>query len=65
AETKGSLASMTLHDIAETKIACAKRILDEVGRRVSENRVKYDVVTSYAKLMEIVGTPSGRHGSDG
>ena len=27
----------------------------KIGRRVSEDRVKYDVVTDYAKLMDIVG----------
>lgn len=59
AETKGSLTSLTLHEIGETKIACAGKFLDEIGRRISDHRVKYDVVTSYAKLMEIVGDPRG------
>ncbi|MFK4537291.1 type III restriction enzyme [Bradyrhizobium ottawaense] len=55
AETKGSMSSMKLREIEKTKIACAKKFFDEIGQRVSENRVKYDVVTSYEKLMEIVG----------
>lgn len=55
AETKGSMSSMKLREIEKTKIACAKKFFDEIGRRVSENQVKYDVVTSYEKLMEIVG----------
>lgn len=54
AETKGSLSSMKLREIEKTKIACARKFFDEIGRRVSEDRVKYDVVTSYDKLMEIV-----------
>ncbi|MEY9748609.1 type III restriction enzyme [Bradyrhizobium diazoefficiens] len=57
AETKGSMSSMKLREIEKTKIACAKKFFDEIGQRVSENRVKYDVVTSYEKLMEIVGRP--------
>ncbi|WP_316228327.1 type III restriction-modification system endonuclease [Bradyrhizobium sp. SZCCHNR1039] len=55
AETKGSMSSMKLREIEKTKIACARKFFDEIGQRVSENRVKYDVVTSYEKLMEIVG----------
>jgi len=55
AETKGTMSSMKLREIEKTKIACARKFFDEIGRRVSEDRVKYDVVTSYEKLMDIVG----------
>ncbi len=55
AETKGTMSSMKLREIENTKIACARKFFDEIGSRVSEDRVKYDVVTDYAKLMDIVG----------
>ncbi len=55
AETKGTMSSMKLREIENTKIACARKFFDEIGQRVSEDRVKYDVVTSYEKLMDIVG----------
>jgi type III restriction enzyme len=55
AETKGTMSSMKLREIENTKIACARKFFDEIGRRISEDRVKYDVVTSYEKLMDIVG----------
>ena len=55
AETKGSMSSMKLREIENTKIACARKFFNEIGQRVSEDRVKYDVVTSYEKLMDIVG----------
>ena len=55
AETKGSMSSMKLREIENTKIACARRFFDEIGQRVTKDRVKYDVVTSYEKLMDIVG----------
>lgn len=55
AETKGTMSSMKLREIEKTKIACARKFFDEIGRRVSEDRVKYDVVTSYEKLLDIVG----------
>jgi type III restriction enzyme len=55
AETKGTMSSMKLREIENTKIECARKFFDEIGRRVAEDRVKYDVVTSYEKLMDIVG----------
>jgi type III restriction enzyme len=55
AETKGTMSSMKLREIENTKIACARKFFDEIGRRMSEDRVKYDVVTSYEKLMDVVG----------
>ncbi len=55
AETKGTMSSMKLREIENTKIACARKFFDEIGQRVAEDRVKYDVVTSYEKLMDIVG----------
>ncbi|MCW5715746.1 MAG: DEAD/DEAH box helicase family protein [Bauldia sp.] len=55
AETKGTMSSLKLREIENSKIACARKFFDEIGRRVSEDRVKYDVVTSYEKLMDIVG----------
>ena len=47
AETKGTMSSMKLREIENTKIACARKFFDEIGRRVTEDQVKYDVVTSY------------------
>ncbi|SFA94583.1 type III restriction enzyme [Rhizobium sp. NFR07] len=55
AETKGTMSSMKLREIEKTKIACARKFFDEIGGHVSEDRVKYEVVTSYEKLMDIVG----------
>jgi len=55
AETKGTMSSMKLREIENTKIACARKFFDEIGHQVSANRVKYDVVTDYAKLMDIIG----------
>lgn len=50
AETKGSLSSMDLRKIEETKIECARRFF----AKITSDQVKYDVVDSYAKLMELV-----------
>jgi len=55
AETKGTMSSMKLREIEKTKIACAQKFFDEISRQVTEDRVKYDVVTDYGKLMEVVG----------
>lgn len=50
AETKGSLSSMDLRKIEECKIDCARKFF----KGVTSDQVKYDVVDSYAKLMELV-----------
>ncbi len=55
AETKGSLSSLQIREIEQTKIDCARKFFDEIGKRISKDRVKYEVVTSYEKLMDIVG----------
>jgi type III restriction enzyme len=55
AETKGTMSSLKLREIEKTKIACAKKFFEEIGTRISQDRVRYDVVTSYGKLMDVVG----------
>ncbi len=55
AETKGSMSSMELREIEKTGIECARKFFDEVNRKINPKNVKYDVVNSYGKLMEIVG----------
>ncbi|MDD5600030.1 MAG: hypothetical protein PHV82_18945 [Victivallaceae bacterium] len=57
AETKGSMSSLELREVEKTKIECARRFFYEINRKISPGNVKYDVVNSYSKLMEIV---SGR-----
>ncbi len=55
AETKGSMSSMQLREIEKTKIKCAHKFFDELNEQVDSDKVKYDVVTDYAKLMDVVG----------
>lgn len=55
AETKGTMSSLKMREIETTKIACARKFFDEIGRPVSSEPVRYDVVTDYGKLMEVVG----------
>ena len=50
AETKGSMSSMDLRKIEESKIKCARNFFT----KISADRVKYDVVDGYGKLMELV-----------
>ena len=54
AETKGSMSSMDLREIERTKINCARKFFDEMNRRFAPENVKYDVVDSFGKLMEVV-----------
>ena len=50
AETKGSMSSMDLRKIEDCKIECAKKFFS----KLTSDQVKYDVVSSYGKLMELV-----------
>ena len=50
AETKGSLSSMELREIEQRKIECARKFFAQI----TSDRVKYDVVDSYSKLMSLV-----------
>ena len=54
AETKGSMSTMQLTKIEETKIECARKFFDEINRKYAPERVKYDVVKSFDKLMDLV-----------
>ena len=55
AETKGSMSSMDLREIEKTKIECARKFFDTINQHIETDKVKYDVVDSYGRLMEIVG----------
>jgi len=50
AETKGSMSSMELREFEKSKIKCAKKFF----KKITSDQVKYDVVNSYEKLMELV-----------
>lgn len=50
AKTKGSMSSIDLRLIEDCKIACARKFFS----KITSDQVKYDVVNSYRKLMELV-----------
>ncbi len=50
AETKGSMESMELRGVEKAKIACAKKLFNDI----STSEVRYDEVDSYDKLMDKV-----------
>lgn len=54
AETKGSMSSLQLRAIEETKIECARKFFSKINSGATAEQVRYDVVTDYGKLMEIV-----------
>ena len=55
AETKGSMSSLQLREFEKTKIKCAHKFFDAINKQIDGDKVKYDVVTDYAKLMDVVG----------
>ncbi len=50
AETKGKMESMELRAIEQAKVFCAKKHFEHI----SNNSVKYDIVDSFEKLLEMV-----------
>ncbi len=50
AETKGDMSSMELRGIEKAKVDCARKHF----HAISGNKVKYDVISSYDKLWELV-----------
>ena len=55
AETKGSLSRMEFRETETAKVKCAHKFFDKINAKISPKNVKYDVVPSFGKLMEIVG----------
>lgn len=54
AETKGTLSSLKLREFESTKIECARRFFEKIGSSVTADQVKYDVVTDFSRLMDVV-----------
>lgn len=50
AETKGTMSSLQLKEVENVKIKCAKKFF----KKITSDQVKYDVVNSYEKRMQIV-----------
>ncbi|MCU1490785.1 MAG: restriction endonuclease subunit [Acidimicrobiaceae bacterium] len=53
AETKGSLSTLQLRGLEEAKIECARKFFATLNERRGHG-VKYDVVTDYTELMQLV-----------
>lgn len=58
AETKGSMSTLELRGIEDRKIECARKFFEKLAEASTGEKVKYDVVTDYDKLMTIVGKPT-------
>ena len=43
-----------LREIEKTKISCARKFFDDMNKKYAPENVKYDVVNSFGKLMEVV-----------
>jgi len=54
AETKGSLETLQLKEIEQTKIACARKFFQEISQSGEGPQVRYDVINSFSRLMDVV-----------
>ena len=57
AETKGSLSSLQLKGAELVKIDCARKFFASLHAK-DDKSVKYDVVTDYGQLMQLVSQPA-------
>lgn len=55
AETKGSLSTLQLRGVEESKIECARKFFATLNAKASADQVRYDVVTDFAQLRQLVG----------
>lgn len=62
AETKGTMSTMKLREVEKTKIECARKFFDGINEHIQSEKVKYDVVTDYGKLMDVVGLKGAANG---
>jgi len=53
AETKGSLSTLQLKGVEDAKIECARKFFTSLSEK-HDHSVKYDVVTNYDELMQLV-----------
>ena len=53
AETKGSLSTLQLKGVENAKIECARKFFASLNEKHDDD-VKYDVVTNYTELMQLV-----------
>ncbi|HPF72484.1 MAG TPA: DEAD/DEAH box helicase family protein [Xanthomonadaceae bacterium] len=54
AETKGSMSTMKLRAVELAKIECARKRFDPTIQVEGEDKVKYDVVTNFSQLLDLV-----------
>ena len=54
AETKGTMETLELKGIEETKVECAKRFFNELNKKIDSQKVEYKVANSYENLMKLV-----------
>lgn len=54
AETKGSLSSMDLRSLEQSKIECARKFFIELAEKQNDPSIKYQVVDNYESLLNLV-----------
>jgi type III restriction enzyme len=45
---------MQLREIEKIKISCAKKYFSEISKKIIDNQIKYDVITDYGLLLDLV-----------
>ena len=48
------MSSTRLREIEQTKIECARKLFTDFNEQIDAEKVKFNVVTDYAKIMDLV-----------
>lgn len=56
AETKGTMSTMKIRELEKIKVKCAKKFFAEISHNVTQNSVKYNMITDYSDLMRLVSS---------
>jgi len=54
AETKGTMSSMSITQLEQTKIDCAEKFFEKINQKIGKDKVKYKVIDNYDSLMSII-----------
>lgn len=54
AETKGSMSTLELREIEDSKIKCARKFFNAINDRIDSGKVKYEVVKDYDTLLDVM-----------
>ena len=54
AETKGTMSTMEIRALEETKIQCAHKFFEEINKKIADGHVRYGMIENYGDLITLI-----------